>query len=236
MPTFRRNILSPSSGLSGDAGKWRDLYRVGGRLREWANQGRPWKLRLCFFETLASTDESTWQQNPEQYRQDQSLFLISLDINLINNYNFTCYFVWVWKLVFHLREEKRLRVFENRLLRGVFKAKRAEVRGWLRKLHRLNKELHNLYSSSEVIRMIKPRNVRWAAHVARIRWEIHSYIILFGKLERKRTLGIFRRRWELVVLLLCSQEPATEGHPEPDEPSPNPVPLRSFLVLSSTYA
>jgi hypothetical protein len=63
-----------------------------------------------------------------------------------------------------LREEHRLRVFENRLLRIIFGSKRGGVmRGW-RKLH--NEELHNLYSSSSISRMIKSRRMRWAGHVA----------------------------------------------------------------------
>jgi hypothetical protein len=63
-----------------------------------------------------------------------------------------------WFLI--LREESRLRVFENRVLRGIFRPKR-DVGGW-RKLH--NEELHNLHSSPSIIRMIKSRRVRWAAH------------------------------------------------------------------------
>jgi hypothetical protein len=66
-----------------------------------------------------------------------------------------------------LREEQRLRVFENRVLRRIFGPKRDEVTGDGRKLH--NEELHNLYSSPNIIRMIKSRRMRWAGHVARIR-------------------------------------------------------------------
>jgi hypothetical protein len=74
--------------------------------------------------------------------------------------------VWceTWSLT--LREEHRLRVFENRVLRRIFGPKRDEVtRGW-RNLH--NEELHNLYSSPRISRMIKPRRMRWAVHVARM--------------------------------------------------------------------
>jgi hypothetical protein len=63
-----------------------------------------------------------------------------------------------------LREEHRLRVFENRILRRIFRPKRDEVKGGRRKLH--NEELHNLYASPSRIRMIKPRRMRWAGHVA----------------------------------------------------------------------
>jgi hypothetical protein len=69
-----------------------------------------------------------------------------------------------WSLT--LREEHRLRVFENRVLRRIFKAKRDEVTGGWRKLH--NEELHNLYFSPNVIRMIEPRRMRWAGHAARM--------------------------------------------------------------------
>jgi hypothetical protein len=65
-----------------------------------------------------------------------------------------------------LREEHRLRVFENRVLRRIFGPKRDEVTGGWRKLH--NEELHNLYSSRNIIRMIKSRRMRWAGHVARV--------------------------------------------------------------------
>jgi hypothetical protein len=57
-------------------------------------------------------------------------------------------------------------VFESRVLRRIFGAKRNEVRGEWRKLH--NKELHDLYSSSSVITIIKPRRMRWVGHVARM--------------------------------------------------------------------
>jgi hypothetical protein len=59
----------------------------------------------------------------------------------------------------------RLRVFENRVLRGIFGPKRDEVIGGWRKLH---EELHNLYCSPSIIRMIKSRRMRWAGYVARI--------------------------------------------------------------------
>jgi hypothetical protein len=67
-----------------------------------------------------------------------------------------------WSLT--LREEHRLRMFENRVLRRIFGRKRDEVTGGWRKLH--NEELHNLYPSPSIIRMIKSRRTRWAGHVA----------------------------------------------------------------------
>jgi hypothetical protein len=69
-----------------------------------------------------------------------------------------------WSLT--LREEHRLRVFENRVLRRTFGPKRDEVTGEWRKLH--NEELHNLYSSPDIIRQSKSRQMRWAGHVARM--------------------------------------------------------------------
>jgi hypothetical protein len=70
-------------------------------------------------------------------------------------------------LVFQrLREEHRLRVFENRVLRRLFGPRRDEVMGDWRKL--LYEELHNLYSSPNIIRMIKSIRMRWAGHVARM--------------------------------------------------------------------
>jgi reverse gyrase len=69
-----------------------------------------------------------------------------------------------WSLT--LREEHRLRVFENRVLRRIFGPKRNDVTGDWRKLH--NEELHNLYSSPDIIRMIKSRRTGWAGHVAQM--------------------------------------------------------------------
>jgi hypothetical protein len=83
-----------------------------------------------------------------------------------------------------LREEHRLRVFENRVLR-IFGPKRDEVTGEWRKLH--NAELHDLYSSPDIIRQIKSRRMRWAEHVARIGEGRNVYRVLVGKPEGKRT-------------------------------------------------
>jgi hypothetical protein len=93
-----------------------------------------------------------------------------------------------------LREEHRLRVFENRILRRIFGPKRDEVTGEWRKLH--NEELHNLYSSPDIIRQVKSRRMRWARHVARMGEDRKVYKVLVGKPEGKRPLERPRRRWE----------------------------------------
>ncbi|KAJ4434031.1 hypothetical protein ANN_16350 [Periplaneta americana] len=90
--------------------------------------------------------------------------------------------------------EHRLRVFENKVLRKIFGAKRDEVTGEWRKLH--NTELHALYSSPDIIRNIKSRRLRWAVHVARMGESRNAYRVLVGRPEGKRPLGRPRRRWE----------------------------------------
>jgi hypothetical protein len=70
-------------------------------------------------------------------------------------------------------------VFENRVLRRIFGPKRNEVTGEWRKLH--NKELHDLYSSPIIIRIMKSRRMRWAGHVARIWKKRNAYRLLVGK-------------------------------------------------------
>ena len=89
-----------------------------------------------------------------------------------------------WSLT--LREERRLRLFENRVLRRIFGPKRDEVTGEWRKLH--NEELNDLYCSPNCVWVIKSR-MRWAGHVARMGERRGVYRVLVGKLERKRRLG-----------------------------------------------
>jgi hypothetical protein len=91
-----------------------------------------------------------------------------------------------------LREEHTLRVFENRVLRRISGPKRVEVTGGWRKQH--NEELHNLYSSPNIIRIIKSMRMRWAGHVARMGEKKNVYRLLVGKPEGKRPLGRPRRR------------------------------------------
>jgi hypothetical protein len=92
-----------------------------------------------------------------------------------------------------LREEHRLGVFENRVLRRIFGAKRDEVMGGWRKLH--NEELHNLYTSPSIIRIMKSRRMMWAGHVARMGEKRYTCRLLVGNPEGKRQLGRPRRRW-----------------------------------------
>jgi hypothetical protein len=93
-----------------------------------------------------------------------------------------------------LREEHRLRVFENSVLRGIFGPKRDEVIGEWRKLH--NRELHNLYSSPDIIRHIKSRRMRCAGHVACMGEGRNVYRVLVGMPKRKSPLERPRCRWE----------------------------------------
>jgi hypothetical protein len=83
-------------------------------------------------------------------------------------------------------------MFEDRVLRRIFGPTRDEVTGDWRKLH--SEELHNLYSSPDIIRQVKSRRVWWAGHVARMGGERKVYKVLVGKPEGKRQLRIPRRR------------------------------------------
>jgi hypothetical protein len=96
-----------------------------------------------------------------------------------------------WSLT--VREEHKLRMFENRELRRIFGPKGDGMTEGCRKLH--NEELHNLYSSPSIIRIIKSRRMRWVGHVARIGEKRNVYRLLVGKPEGKRPLRRPRRRW-----------------------------------------
>jgi hypothetical protein len=87
--------------------------------------------------------------------------------------------MWVRKLSLTLtREEHRLRVFENRVLRKICGPLRDDVTGEWRKLH--NEELHNLYSSPDIFRQVKSRTMMWAGHVARMGKQRNVYTVLVG--------------------------------------------------------
>jgi hypothetical protein len=102
------------------------------------------------------------------------------------------YWCEIWSLT--LREERRLRVFENRVLRRVFWPKRNEVTGELRKLH--NEELNDLYFLPNIVRVVELRRMRWAGHMARMGEKRGVHRVLVGKPEGKRPLGRPIRRWE----------------------------------------
>jgi hypothetical protein len=121
--------------------------------------------------------------------------LLSIDLNM-KKYRTTIlpvvlYGCETWSLT--LREERRLREFENRVLRRIFGLKRDEVTGQWRKRH--NEKLRDLYSSPNFVQEIKSRRRGWAGYVARMgRGDV--YRISVGKIEGNRPLGRPRRRWE----------------------------------------
>jgi hypothetical protein len=94
-----------------------------------------------------------------------------------------------WSLT--LGEEHRLRIFENVVLRRIFGPRREEDGSWI-ELH--NDELHSLYSSPNIIRVIKTRRMRWVGHVARMGEGRDVCRVLVGRPESKRPLGRPRRR------------------------------------------
>jgi hypothetical protein len=111
-----------------------------------------------------------------------------------------------WSLT--LREEYRLRVFENRMLRKIFGPKRGEVTEELRKFHK--EEIHDLYSSSNIVRVIKSRRMRWAGHVARMGRREACIEFWWGNLKERdhwRDPGVdgriilrwIFRKWDLAI-------------------------------------
>jgi len=97
-----------------------------------------------------------------------------------------------WSLT--LREESRLKLFENRVLRRVFGPKRDDVTGEWRKLY--NGELSDLYSLPNIVQVVKSRRMSWAGHVARMEEGKVVHRVLVGKPEGRRPLGRPRRRWK----------------------------------------
>ena len=131
--------------------------------------------------------------NPFDYSEQTLLSSRLLSKNLKNKIYKTIILLVVlygceaWSLT--LREESRLRVFENRILWRIFGHKRDENGEW-RRLHK--KDLHSLYRSPYIIRVIKSRRLKWTGHVARIEEGRSSFKILRGKPTGKRP----RRWWE----------------------------------------
>jgi hypothetical protein len=104
-----------------------------------------------------------------------------------------------WSLT--LREEHGLGVFENRVLRTIIGPKRDELIGEWRKLH--NEELHDLYSSPIINRIIKSRRMRWAGYVARMGEKRKAYRLLVGMPEGRRPLGRPRRSGCIILGWIC---------------------------------
>jgi len=96
-----------------------------------------------------------------------------------------------WSLI--SREEMKLRVFENMVLRRIFGHRSDELTGEWRRFH--NEELNDLYTSPNIVHVIKSRRMRWAGHVERMGEERGVYRALVGKPEGRRPLGRPRRRW-----------------------------------------
>jgi hypothetical protein len=121
---------------------------------------QPHNIRVTFNPTNASTEHFYLYKK----------FCISQNLVSVGTNHFggivSLYFYGseTWSLT--LREKHRLRVFVNRVLKRIFGSKRDEVAGGWRKLH--TEELHNVYSSPSIIRMIKSRRMIWAGHVARM--------------------------------------------------------------------
>ena len=97
-----------------------------------------------------------------------------------------------WSLT--LREERKLREFENRVLRRIFGPRGNEVTGEWKKLH--NEELNDLYSSPNIVRVIESRRMRWAVHVAHMGGSTGVYSVLVGKFEGTRPLRRPRLIWK----------------------------------------
>jgi hypothetical protein len=98
----------------------------------------------------------------------------------------------------------------NRVLRRIFGPKRDGLTGEWRKLH--NEELNDLYSSPNIVKVIKSRRMRWAGHVARMEEERGVHKVLVGKPEEKRPLGRPRRRWENNIKMVSAGVSAPSEH------------------------
>jgi len=106
-----------------------------------------------------------------------------------------------WSLT--LREERRLRVFQNRVLRRIFGPKRDEVTGEWGKLH--NEELNDLYSAPNIFQMIKSRRIRWVGHVARLWKRRGAHGVLVGKPEGRDLLEDPGVEWRIILRWIFRQ-------------------------------
>ena len=130
----------------------------------------------------------------------------------------------------NLREKHRLRVFENKVTRKIFGAKRDEITGVCRTLH--NTELHAVYSSLNIIRNLKARRLRWAGYVTRMEQYRNAQRVLVGKSEGKRPLGRPRRRSSSSPLSPSRsiEHPQSASSESYSEPTSSPLPM-SFLLF-----
>ena len=124
-----------------------------------------------------------WEENTELSLEETSFSVIYLG-RLSSG---------VFPVSLTLREECRLRVFENMILRRIFGPKGDENGEW-RRLH--NEELHSLYRSPIISRIIKSRRLKWTRNVARMEEGRSAFKILTGKPTGKRPLGRPMRKWE----------------------------------------
>ena len=178
---------------------WLNLCRVGG----WIDR----------FPTRVSALRPDWFSVPHRCGANKKWPLLAINIHFCSakTYNaWSCtqkhnmvYMNWfnytvgceTWSLT--LREERRLRMFENRVLRRIFRPTRDGVTVEWEKIH--NEELNDLYCSPNIVRVIKSRRMRWVGHVARTGERRGVYRVLVGKPEGMRQLGRTRRRWEKIL-------------------------------------
>jgi len=154
-------------------------------------------ITLTYQNSIQEESKSRLKSGNACYHSVESLLsssLLSKNLKILIHRNIilpvVLYGCATWSLT--LREEWRLQVFENRMLRKVFGPKRDEVSGEWTQLHN---ELNDLYSSPNIMRVIKPR-MRWAEHVACMGKGRGVYRNLVGKSEGQRPLGRCRCRWE----------------------------------------
>jgi len=157
------------------------------RVEQFIYLGRTITNQNCIQEEIKSRLKSVQCYHSVQQLLSCILLSKNIKIEMYRNIIFpvVLYGCETWSLT--LREERRLRVFKNRVLRRIFGPKRDEVTGEWRKLH--NEELNDLYSWPNIIQVIKSRRMRWSGHVARIGEIRGTCGVLVGKPEGKRSLG-----------------------------------------------
>ncbi|KAJ4438577.1 hypothetical protein ANN_14524 [Periplaneta americana] len=199
--TRSRYIIDPTERFETD--EEQPAEKQEGRGRECENLVTQSALPFLALLNIRQTQRSNFDRNREGGSEQQFLFLLIELENLVSkNLKVRIYKTVILPVVLYgcetwtltLKEEYRLRLYENKVLTKIFGAKRDEVTGGWRKLH--NTELHALYSSPDIIRNIKSRRLRCAGHVARMGESRNAYRVLVGRPEGKRPLGSLRRRLE----------------------------------------